>query len=123
MRSTTLAVPILVFAAAAGCGGAGDSVPADAGASCPSAPSACSKPAPSYSKVIVPILEQSCIPCHGPKGIAGHSEATYAEVYAQEEPILSVVAGCTMPPSTYPPLSAEQREALLDWLICGTPDD
>jgi hypothetical protein len=124
MRRTTDKLLFLLLVGAAGCSSAsGYEDPADGGASCPNPPNSCSKPIPSYGAVIEPILEQSCITCHGPKGIAGYSEATYEQVHEQLEPILSQVSGCVMPPPPYPPLTTEQREALLDWLVCGAPDN
>jgi hypothetical protein len=125
MRRTRVTLLLgLLCGGALGCSSAsGDSGAGDGGASCPNAPNGCSKPAPSYRAVIAPILEQNCIPCHGPKGNAGYSESTYAEVFAQASPILDSVAGCAMPPSSYPPLTTEQHDALLDWLVCGAPDN
>jgi len=123
MRHTRL-LSSLLLTAAAGCSsasGAADS--GDAATSCPSAPESCPSRVPSYASDIAPILQQSCVPCHGPGGSAGHSEATYDAVHAQVSPILDVVAGCTMPPSSYPPLRATERTALLDWLVCGAPNN
>ena len=122
MCGTKLLFTLLVGAAA--CSSAsGSPDPVDSGASCPNPPNGCSMPVPSYSAVIEPILEQNCIPCHGPTGSAGYSEATYELVAKQKEPIQDWVAGCGMPPSSYPPLTVEQYNALLDWLICGAPDN
>ena len=86
-------------------------------------PRECPTPIPSYKAVIAPILVTSCTACHSPSGTAGHSETTYADVYAQRESILYWVNGCAMPPSTYRPLTTEQRVALLGWLKCGAPDN
>jgi hypothetical protein len=124
MRRTIDTFVFLFFAGAAGCSSAsGGADPVDPITTCPNAPSVCSKPIPSYGTVIEPILKANCVPCHGPTGTAGYSEATYDRVAKQEEPIFSMVAGCEMPPSSYPPLMAEQRDELLDWLVCGAPDN
>ena len=119
-------VKVLLFALLAGGTGCssgltGD-VDAQAATSCPNAPSHCLRPVPSYRTVIVPILQQHCIPCHNPKGSAGHSEATYEDVYLQRSPMLDQVAGCGMPPSGYP-IHIAERGALLDWFVCGAPDN
>jgi hypothetical protein len=126
----------LVPVIAIGCGSAADGAgacPADAAtpSACPSdLPSSCPTPVPSYRADIVPVLETSCLYCHNPKGFAGHSEATYADVYAQRSAILDQVYGCMMPPATsctsgssFAPLSRGEREALLGWLVCGAPDN
>jgi hypothetical protein len=117
-----LLVVVLSGAVASSCGSS-NADPMDAGAVCTNAPTSCSKPIPSYSAVIQPILQQNCVPCHGPTGSAGYSEATYELVSKQVEPILSFVSSCMMPPSSYPPLTTDQRNALLDWLVCGAPDN
>jgi hypothetical protein len=122
-RTTDRLLFMILLGAAACSSGSGSPAPGDAGSTCPNAPTSCSKPIPSYSAVIEPILQQNCIPCHGPMGSAGYSEATYELVDKQVEPILSFVSGCMMPPSSYPPLTAEQRDALLDWLVCGAPNN
>jgi hypothetical protein len=124
MRQAIAMLLFLGLAGASACSsGSGGAGPGDAGTVCPNAPTSCSKPIPSYGAVIEPILQQNCVPCHGPTGSAGYSEATYELVEKQKEPILSFVSNCMMPPSSYPPLTAEQRDALLDWLVCEAPDN
>jgi hypothetical protein len=51
------------------------------------------------------------------------SMATYAGVSAQLGPIHDEVEGCAMPPAGYSPLSALDRQALVDWLACGAPEN
>jgi hypothetical protein len=50
---------------------------------------------------------------------------TYEEVYdqAQEGDLISWISQCSMPPSSYPPLTTAQRQTLLDWLACGAPNN
>jgi hypothetical protein len=91
---------------------------------CPAdVPDACPRPAPSYASDVVPILEAKCNGCHtggeGPWPLTNHDDVVHW--LAQ---VLSEVARCTMPP----PLSATQlteseRKLLIDWLVCGAPDN
>jgi hypothetical protein len=94
-----------------------------AGGSCESAPSCPDAGAPSYQTQIVPILQASCIPCHGPSGTAGYDEDTYADVYNQFGSMLSFVNDCEMPPLNGPELSNADRITLTEWLRCGAPDN
>jgi hypothetical protein len=83
----------------------------------------CPGTAPSYQNDVLPILKTDCIPCHSPSGTAGYDESTYTDVYNQRSPILDQVNGCQMPPADGPPLSNAQRVVLLDWLVCGAPNN
>jgi hypothetical protein len=113
---------VLLLGLAWGCSSTPSDPAADAGL-CPSAAESCPSPVPSYSKDIVPILNQSCTVCHSPGGIAGYPETTYEDVVSQTSPILSQVDSCMMPPSNYP-LTPAQRQTLLAWLgPCGAPDN
>jgi hypothetical protein len=106
------------------------------GGPCPNdLPSSCPTPAPSYATDIVPIIQQSCFPCHATGGIeAGHFDySTYAGLSAAASEVLTQVNDCLMPPSApipgsgvdagTPPLTTEARLALLGWLVCGAPDN
>ena len=55
----------------------------DGGSSCVTAPSCPDAGAPSYATEIAPILQEACVPCHGPGGSAGFYENSYAAVQAQ----------------------------------------
>ena len=106
-------------------GSAGDAG-ADAGAGPPclvDLPTSCPASVPGYKTDIAPILRQYCVYCHGPSGLAGYPETTYDEVYAQRSAILDQVYGCMMPPSGVPTMSAQDRVALLSWLVCNAPDN
>ena len=110
----------LTLSCSSGTSGAGE----EAGTCPDDLPKSCPSPVPSYSKDIVPIMRESCANpgCHSSTGVAGYPETTYAEVFAQRSPILDQLNDCLMPPNTYP-LTAQQREALLAWLVCGAPDN
>jgi hypothetical protein len=92
---------------------------------CPNVrPTSCPSTVPSYERDVAPILHSSCtLYCHSPTGIAGHSETTYADVYAQRSSINDQVNGCSMPPSNATPLTTAQRTTLLAWLACNAPDN
>ena len=118
---------MLLLGLALGCSSASVSTGADGGGaagSCPSdLPKTCPSAAPSYRSDVLPILSESCTYCHSPTGIGGYSETTYAEVYQQRSAILDQVYSCLMPPASYGPLTAGQRETLLAWLVCDAPDN
>jgi uncharacterized membrane protein len=90
--------------------------------SCVSA-TACPTDVPSYKAAIVPILEQTCIPCHTPGGLGRTSMTTYAEVSAESGAMLSQVTVCAMPPLNGPAITDAQRTTLTAWLRCGAPDN
>ena len=61
------------------------------------------------------VLERRCVKCHQ-QGKAAEKLRLPAELTpAQAERLQKVVASGKMPPKTSPPLSAEQRKAILDW--------
>ena len=93
------------------------------GSACVSAPACPDAGVPSYEAEIVPILQQNCIPCHGPTGSAGFYMTTYAELQSESGAILSQVAVCQMPPLNGPTMTEAQRIALTAWLKCGAPDN
>lgn len=96
---------------------------ADSGMCGAAVPQACPSPMPSYQTQIAPLLQTYCITCHSPDGAAGFDESTYATVNAQLSPILDQVAACQMPPVGSPELPPSDRLTLLDWLVCGGPDN
>jgi len=95
----------------------------DGGPSCVAAPSCPDAGAPSYATEIAPIIQEACVPCHGPGGSAGFYENTYAAVHAQYGNMLEFTNSCEMPPLNGPQLSDAQRVALTAWLRCGAPDN
>jgi uncharacterized membrane protein len=114
-----------VLAAAALCAACSSATPgesADSGSSAP-APLSCDAGVPSYKSVIVPILQQDCLPCHSPGGIGGFDESTYADVSAQAGNMLTMVVQGAMPPANGPQMTSAQRVALTDWLECGAPNN
>ena len=96
---------------------------ADAGAcdrrlpTCPATP-------PSYQQTVGPIISQKCVTCHYPgTTIAKGDFSTYANVYANRGSMLNQAYSCIMPPSSGPPLTADERTQLLTWFVCGAPNN
>jgi hypothetical protein len=99
----------------------------DAAVECPSGlPSdgACPDSAPSYKDEIQPLLDAYCTGCH----FAGNRDSsqvleTYDELQRSVSVIEKQIYHCEMPPSGEPQLPARERTALLQWLVCGAPNN
>jgi len=85
----------------------------------------CPSPPPSYQDDIEALVEQRCLSCHGPGGKAYPTLdfKSYDRVHAQRTEILSQVYNCRMPPEDGVPLTADELDTLLQWLVCGAPDN
>jgi hypothetical protein len=46
---------------------------------------------------------------------------SYDAIYRTRTTVLTQLVRCAMPPASEPKLSAEERAALLGWLVCGAP--
>jgi len=115
LRRLSAVALLLLGCAVSGCGD--DSCPNDL-------PDTCPDPAPSYQVDIAPIITARCVPCHGPGGPeSSHPLDSYTRVFGLRTNVLSQVYGCRMPPSGATPLEPEERQALLEWLVCGSPDN
>jgi hypothetical protein len=129
---------------ASGSSGSGPSLPTDGGpmdatvctidlsatpADCPSdLPSACDAPAPSYKDAVSQTIAEVCQPCHRAGGLAADKPFdSYARVYARRRTILDLVNRCLMPPASAACDAAQpspaQRQELLQWLVCGAPQN
>jgi hypothetical protein len=89
----------------------------------PDVPDACPSPVPSYATEVVPILVAKCNGCHtggdGPWPLTNH-----ADVLHWRTQVLNELANCTMPPPMDTSrLTARERTMLIDWLVCGAPDN
>lgn len=111
------------------CNNDGEST-ADAGSggstSCPDdLPRSCPTPPPSYAKDVAPILANRCAPCHFPGGVevAAHDLSTYARVQAQRGSVLDQLHSCLMPPPDAGQPTAQERAAVLGWLVCGAQNN
>jgi uncharacterized membrane protein len=85
---------------------------------------ACATATPSYSEDIAPLVEGRCLECH----FAGNRQSsvvleTHTQLTGSLQLVETRVYRCQMPPSEAPALSATEREMLLQWLVCGAPDN
>jgi uncharacterized membrane protein len=129
-RLWALTVLALVTAAAPGCAGSErPDPPPDAalGDDCPNDlpdNAACATRGPSYAEQTAAIIEQRCTICH----FAGNTQSTqvfetYAEIFDQRRGMLTQIYSCRMPPEASAQLMSGERSALLQWLVCGAPDN
>jgi hypothetical protein len=83
------------------------------------APTVCPDPPPHYPD-IQPIIERACVPCH--QGLPGGNWPLlqYSHVADWQDIIRAQMLACTMPPpDAGVPISDEEREAILTWILCG----
>ena len=75
-----------------------------------------------FEETILPILQASCIKCHGKEKIKG--EVDFSKITTQVdadsqfelwETVTEVIMANEMPPEDNPPLSAEEKKLLLKW--------
>ncbi len=85
-------------------------------------PDAC----PTFTAVLDGVFVPVCQNCHAPKQQeASIPLTTYAQIHGRQSSIFpDVFDSCSMPPSNAPmPLTADERQLLLDWFACGALDD
>ena len=117
--AVALAVAVSLFL---GCYGGGS--PAPDASSCTTELPACPASPPSYKTTVSPILNQACVTCHYTgTTIAKNDFSTYDKVHQDLGAALNQVYACAMPPATSTPLTADQRQTLLEWLVCGAPNN
>lgn len=100
---------------------------------CPVISGSCQQPVPSWSTEIHSIVDRSCNPCHFPPdgqalltGATAYDFSTYATFHhAPGSTIAKDLRDCFMPldGGGDVPLSAADRAALVDWVVCGEPDN
>ncbi|HEV8548770.1 MAG TPA: hypothetical protein VGQ57_07080 [Polyangiaceae bacterium] len=96
----------------------------DPTAECPAGLPDCPTSAPSYQDVVEPIILSRCLGCHY-QGNHNSSQVleTYEQVHASVSLVEKEVYRCEMPPSGEPSLNEDERAALLQWLVCGGPNN
>jgi hypothetical protein len=125
--SRLLLLPLLVLLLH--CGGGEDgaaSAGAGGGGACPNdlpGRDACGDGVPSYRLDVAPVIDERCNVCH----YAGNNQSTvvltdHAAVYGQRRTVQSRIYACAMPPDPAPPLTPAERATLLEWLVCGAPE-
>jgi uncharacterized membrane protein len=76
----------------------------------------------SYSSGVGDTLKASCLPCHAAGGVESTVLLTsYKEVSKRLTKVAGQLETCTMPPAGSPPISPSDRQAILDWIVCGAP--
>jgi hypothetical protein len=96
-------------------------------AQCPPAlPTSCPQ-TPSYSTEIAPLVQRTCLPCHSSGGVAADRDlSNYRNLVRLETTNLVQVNGCIMPPpdaGADAALSLDERVELLQWFVCGSPNN
>ena len=86
--------------------------------------SGCPTSAPSYATEIAPLVDERCGGCHY-RGNRNSKQVleTYDYLHSSVSVIEKEVYGCQMPPQGEPVLSEAERQRLLQWLVCGAPDN
>ena len=85
-------------------------------------PMACPDAAPSFSSQVGPLIHERCTICHG----AGQQVPTlesYTDIMTAQQRIFAQIHACLMPPPPRPPLAAQERQAILEWLVCRSPNN
>jgi uncharacterized membrane protein len=118
-----LAAALLFFC---GCGSGTDQSPGSTG-TCPSdlpGNADCSNAVSSYSSRIASIICSRCLTCHFTGNtISGVSLADQASVHDHRSVVLTQVYHCAMPPAGVEGLASEDRAVLLQYLVCGAPNN
>jgi hypothetical protein len=94
-------------------------------ANCPNdLPKSCVTPVPSYQTTVSPIFSAYCLTCHSPGGQqASYPLETYDEIFGLRSEVLDQIYSCRMPLSGQPQPTEEERLAVLQWLVCGAPQN
>ena len=92
---------------------------------CPNdVPDTCPATVPSYTNDVAPVIMERCLLCHAPGGQAGDKPLdTYAHLFSRRSAVLNQLAACNMPPAGEPQPTEDERLIILDWLVCGAPDN
>jgi hypothetical protein len=136
-RTSRIAVGLFLALAAGLASCAGDSQPDPPGTAgrgggsgdgeCPSdlpGRDVCAAGTPSYGSEAGPIIERRCATCHYPDNDRSrYVFSDYDEVYSARQTVLTRIYGCVMPPDGAPQLTPDERRVLLEWFICGAPDN
>jgi len=125
MRSELGALVLLVACAPAVACGGGSSSGAGGAGDCPDeVPATCPVPPPTFGASVSPIFNAVCTNCHAPGQAASDQPLTsYAEISQRKDAIVLQIDSCRMPPAPTPPLTSDERAAILGWIVCGAPDN
>jgi uncharacterized membrane protein len=107
----------------AACPGSGAEAPSGECANDLPASDRCGAMSPSYRDETSAIVQARCTICHANTAVNRYAFVSYASIAAARQPMLTQVYACRMPPACAPVLTASERRALLQWLVCGAPDN
>ena len=117
MTTTFIAATLCACSDGGESGSAASSCPNDRPSDCPATP-------PSFASEVMPIFERRCTSCHSPGGAASTKVLTdHPNIYARRGSVMTRVYQCAMPPAEATQPTAEERKALLTWLVCGAPNN
>jgi len=104
---------LTIFGAGCSSGSAADGCPATYPMTCPS-------PAPSFAADVAPLIQEHCTSCHGP-GQQLPTLGTYENIASptNQQHVFFRLQYCTMPPPPRTPLTAQERDTILGWIVCG----
>jgi hypothetical protein len=86
----------------------------------------CPDAAPSYAKEVAAIIARKCTVCHQPGGVEPVNQFdTLAKILKNQNNIhmLTQVYSCRMPQACGAPLTPAEKQKLLQWLVCGAPNN
>jgi uncharacterized membrane protein len=131
VRSALLGFSLLALSTAAACSdNGGTTTPGGSTAGATNCPNDlpddqdCPAASPSWQTDVSPIVANKCAVCH----YANNPYSTtvlldYAGVYENRRTVLTQVYACRMPAAGADPLTADERQLLLKWLVCGAPSN
>ena len=92
-------------------------------ASCPDAyPTVCPDAAPSFAAEVGPLIHTHCTVCHG-AGQQVPPLQSYADIMTAATRIFGQLHTCKMPPAPRAPLAEQDRQTIMTWLVCATPNN
>jgi len=99
--------------------------PDASGPQCPSdLPASCPATVPSYQNDIAPLVQRKCLTCHSVSGIESNRPLdSYANLFSERGAVLHQIYGCLMPPAVEPQLDPSERQQILTWLVCESPNN
>lgn len=91
-------------------------------------PASCPSPAPTFSADVAPLIQSHCSGCHSPDGLEPKPLLTSYDTItgptgSTARMVENQVGNCVMPPLGQPPLTSEERQTIVGWILCGAKND